>query len=185
MLYCWTITTGVLYCWLLKVLHLLLNYYYRCCFIELCPQVLCCIVELLLQVLYCIVELLPEVYCWTNTTGVAFIVELLPLVLYCWTITVGVVLYCWTITTGVVLLNYYHRCCTVKLLPQVLYCTVELLPQVSWRCWHCSLFILRTSSAVTYRSSSSNAPGDSQSINQSIDRSTGSVYQSIHPYMCV
>ena len=60
---------------------------------------------------------------------------------------------------------------------------------MSWRCWRCSLFILRTSSAVTYRSSSSNAPGDSQSISQSIDQQVNQSINrfclSIHSYIHV
>ena len=51
---------------------------------------------------------------------------------------------------------------------------------MSWRCCRCSLFILRTSSAVTYRSSSSNAPSDSQSISQSIDQHVLSINPFIH-----
>ena len=139
------------------------------CSVEILPWMLHCILEPLplmfivllnyYDLLYCIVDLLPQVlYCRTITTGVVLLNY----------ITTGVVLSNY-ITTGVVLTNYYHSCCTV-----------ELLPQLSWRCWRCSLFILRTSSAVTYRSSSSNAPGDSQSINQSIDQQVLSINPSIH-----
>ena len=114
------------------MLHLLLNYYYRCCIIELCPQVLCRIVKLLLQVLYCwaitTCVLLKYyyrccIYSWTITAGVVLlnyyrrccIGELLPQVLHCWTTTTGVVLLNYYQKRCIVLLNYYHRCCIVLL----------------------------------------------------------------------
>ena len=63
-LYCRTITTGVVLLNYITTGVVLSNYYHRCCIVELLPQVLYCTVELLPPVLYRIVDLLPQVlYC--------------------------------------------------------------------------------------------------------------------------
>ena len=80
-LYCGTITTGVVW----------LSSYHRCCTVLLNYYHRCRIVML-------------NYYHWCR------IAELLPQVLYCW-----------TVTTGVVVFNYYHMCCIAELLPQVMY----------------------------------------------------------------